>query len=469
MTVRWDRVVSADRHSTLHTSRTHHFDQRPRTLRYWNNATADFQSGQRPGVSPGGDPAPVTADKVVAPRDTDGDGIPDFQDPDLDGDGIPNSEDPDIDGDGIRNFDDANPYSQAGYERKQRAQAGFKYGLTELDAFIRGFQEGFGKGLDDAVDTVRSLPGQIVDGAGWLWDRVMDPLGTLQGVGRGIQGGVKAVRTLERIKTDLLRLALSDRESFLKLLNGDTDGLEGKVSPELLQAVGIARQVVEAIPELYNDWASKTPEEQAEILGKVFGYVVYNVAEGAVLAVGAGAGAKVLKSSKLAQGLAELIDDPQLVTKITKALQKIADRIELDKGRLNSTNPIGVRLRKKKVAPIGILSDTVRELAERYIKQNGKTVLGPFNPIDVRYTSKAKVKGASYFDIGKAWDDLNDAERWAANRHFLDKIADTRDKVFLSIPKHMIKEGSWLQKEIEYLTKTRGYRWVNQWSLVPGE
>ena len=33
-------------------------------------------------------------------RDTDGDGVPDVEDPDIDGDGIPNDEDPDQDGDG---------------------------------------------------------------------------------------------------------------------------------------------------------------------------------------------------------------------------------------------------------------------------------------------------------------------------------------------------------------------------------
>lgn len=39
-------------------------------------------------------------------KDTDGDGIPDSEDPDIDGDGIPNEEDPDIDGDGVPNDED---------------------------------------------------------------------------------------------------------------------------------------------------------------------------------------------------------------------------------------------------------------------------------------------------------------------------------------------------------------------------
>ena len=56
-------------------------------------------------VSFNGCPAPDAPDRP----DTDGDGIPDFQDPDIDGDGIPNETDPDIDGDGIPNEDEVDP------------------------------------------------------------------------------------------------------------------------------------------------------------------------------------------------------------------------------------------------------------------------------------------------------------------------------------------------------------------------
>jgi hypothetical protein len=41
--------------------------------------------------------------------DTDGDGVPDSQDPDIDGDGIPNGSDTDVDGDGVENGDDLTP------------------------------------------------------------------------------------------------------------------------------------------------------------------------------------------------------------------------------------------------------------------------------------------------------------------------------------------------------------------------
>jgi hypothetical protein len=121
-----------------------------------------------------------------------------------------------------------------------------------------------------------------------------------------------------------------------------------------------------------------------------------------------------------------------------------------------------------KYAPKGLLSDATKKLAERNIRNTGKTVLGPFNPAEVRFIDKAKVKDASYFDIGKAWDDLTLSQRWAANQHFLDKNADAGDQVFISIAKRKIRPGSYLAAEVKYLTKERGYKWVNQWSLVPG-
>jgi RNA polymerase sigma factor (sigma-70 family) len=67
----------------------------------------------KPGPMPGdgcpaaGTPAPTTS--APAPKDLDGDGIPNREDEDLDGDGIPNREDKDRDGDGFLNKDDACP------------------------------------------------------------------------------------------------------------------------------------------------------------------------------------------------------------------------------------------------------------------------------------------------------------------------------------------------------------------------
>lgn len=48
--------------------------------------------------------------------DTDGDGIPNNEDPDIDGDGIVNGLDEDIDGDGAANLSDGDPAETNGFE-----------------------------------------------------------------------------------------------------------------------------------------------------------------------------------------------------------------------------------------------------------------------------------------------------------------------------------------------------------------
>ena len=118
------------------------------------------------------------------------------------------------------------------------------------------------------------------------------------------------------------------------------------------------------------------------------------------------------------------------------------------------------------VSALGVLAHNMmcgpelRALAEANITNSGKTMLGHYPG----YITKATAKGASYFNIGKAWDSLTQAERLAANSHFLDKIAAAGDQVLLSVPKGQIKAGSWLEWEIKYL-ESKGYKWINQWSL----
>lgn len=55
----------------------------------------------------------------------------------------------------------------------------------------------------------------------------------------------------------------------------------------------------------------------------------------------------------------------------------------------------------------------------------------------------------------------------SANDHFLDIIAARGDRVLLATAKKEIRPGSPLAHEIQYLTREKGYRWVNQWSLRP--
>ena len=108
---------------------------------------------------------------------------------------------------------------------------------------------------------------------------------------------------------------------------------------------------------------------------------------------------------------------------------------------------------------------TVEELAELHISSSGKTVLGHYAP-GGGYIGKAQSMGASYFDIGGTWEKLSETERWAANRHFLDVIAERGDRVCLSVSQYDIRPNSSLVKELDYLIKQKGYRWVDEWSLA---
>ncbi|NJL28438.1 MAG: RHS repeat-associated core domain-containing protein, partial [Thermoanaerobaculia bacterium] len=114
-------------------------------------------------------------------------------------------------------------------------------------------------------------------------------------------------------------------------------------------------------------------------------------------------------------------------------------------------------------APTGLRADVLR-LIERNLMNTGDTVLGSYPG----YINKANARGASYFDIGDAWQGLSDAERWAANRYFLDTVASRGDRILLSTPKLKIQPNTWLAREVEYLTQRRNYVWINQWSLRPG-
>ena len=108
-----------------------------------------------------------------------------------------------------------------------------------------------------------------------------------------------------------------------------------------------------------------------------------------------------------------------------------------------------------------LLPGDIKALSEKNISNTGETILG-HHP---GYIDKANSRGASYFDIGDSWTDLNDVQKKAANHHLLDEISKNGDKVNLSLPKNKIRPGSWLSDEINYLTTEKGYKWVNQWSL----
>ena len=113
----------------------------------------------------------------------------------------------------------------------------------------------------------------------------------------------------------------------------------------------------------------------------------------------------------------------------------------------------------------GGLSSDLAALAESNVTNSGSTVLGSYP----RYIEVAQGRGASYFDIGDAWNGLSASERTAANNLFLDGRMAAGDTFFLTTPRGLIDSGSQLADEVAYVTRTgSGYHWVNQWSIAPG-
>jgi len=94
----------------------------------------------------------------------------------------------------------------------------------------------------------------------------------------------------------------------------------------------------------------------------------------------------------------------------------------------------------------------------------GRSVLGHY-PEYVKLSNKI---GARRFQIpGHIWDKMTDAERWAANRRFLDRMIRRGDNIFLATPPGKVRPGSWFEKELKYLLN-RGYRISSDGSrLIP--
>jgi hypothetical protein len=120
------------------------------------------------------------------------------------------------------------------------------------------------------------------------------------------------------------------------------------------------------------------------------------------------------------------------------------------------------------------LPENLRRIAEVNITNSGTTILGGFKDhmgpdYEKGYIAVARRDGHSFFNIGEpAWKGIRDESiKWETNRYFLDKIADKRDVVRITVPQNQRSE--WLQQEVDHLTKERGYRQVNDMTLVPSE
>ncbi len=102
------------------------------------------------------------------------------------------------------------------------------------------------------------------------------------------------------------------------------------------------------------------------------------------------------------------------------------------------------------------------------INNSGKTVLGHAKGVDIDYRTLAKQQGASYFDLGEIWGQMvaNGQDVWSINRMFLDKVAAKGDDIILNVTRKNVRKGSYLEKEIDYLTSKKGYIWKNNTTLV---
>lgn len=111
--------------------------------------------------------------------------------------------------------------------------------------------------------------------------------------------------------------------------------------------------------------------------------------------------------------------------------------------------------------PLDHLSEELLRLSEQHLTRSGETVLGPFKPDGggLSYIDFAELRGASYFDIGDAWNAATPVERLAANQHVLDIAIANGDTVTLSVPFDMIRPNTFTAAEIRYL-ELHGYRQI---------
>lgn len=118
--------------------------------------------------------------------------------------------------------------------------------------------------------------------------------------------------------------------------------------------------------------------------------------------------------------------------------------------------------------PLDQLSPELRALSEQHLTGSGETVLGPFRPESggPSYIDVAQQSGASYFDIGDAWNTATPTERLAANQHVLDIAIANRDTITLSVPFGKIAPDTFTAAEIRYL-EAHGYQRAGRNVLIP--
>ena len=98
-------------------------------------------------------------------------------------------------------------------------------------------------------------------------------------------------------------------------------------------------------------------------------------------------------------------------------------------------------------------------------RKAGTIVLGHYP----EYLLEAERRNARCFDMHMdEWDKMTEAERWEANRQFLDEAIANGDEIVLATGLHLLKPGSYFEKELEYFA-SKGYQLAaDQSRLVKG-
>ncbi|OBB96607.1 hypothetical protein [Mycobacterium sp. 852002-40037_SCH5390672] len=118
--------------------------------------------------------------------------------------------------------------------------------------------------------------------------------------------------------------------------------------------------------------------------------------------------------------------------------------------------------------PLNYMPPELRVLSEQHLTGSGETVLGPYqNPLGgPSYIDVAQQRGASYFDIGDAWNSSTPIERLAANQHVLDIAIANRDTIRLSTSLDRVLDNTYTAAELSYL-KAHGYQVIDGYTLIP--
>ncbi len=65
---------------------------------------------------------------------------------------------------------------------------------------------------------------------------------------------------------------------------------------------------------------------------------------------------------------------------------------------------------------------------------------------------------ANRFNIPtEVWNRMSDAERWEANKKFLDRAIGRGDEILLATPLNEVRQGSYYARELEYFY-SQGYQ-----------